>query len=425
MAKRTATSELNHFNWDDKEEPEDAGEFKKATSEVLQKRVIKTARRRNPISSNVSETPKSSVFGNFSGFGGKPAPAPSTAFSFLNNLNKEKEKEPPTNGTNMLGVAKVTNNPSFQAYEKKEEDGEFLAKIKALNESVSNWIKSKVDQNPYVDLKPVFKDYEKHFNDLKTKDNKKETSNLDYSTISFKPPEQTDAKEEPKKTPTKPTFVFGIPNQTSDKPQESLFKSPAETSIFKTDKKDDKTETKPTFTFGAPNKGNESKNFSFGMPTSTPMPMFSFGSTPSTSTFTLPTTTNEVEPKNEEDDDEPPTNDFTPVVEEGYVFTMKCKVFVKSDGKFGDRGVGTLYLKPVPDSEKVQLIVRADTSLGKVLCNFILSQSIPTKRMGKKDVMMVTVPTPDSKPPPVPILIRVKSPEEADQLFGELEKQKK
>lgn len=46
MSKRTATRELNHDNWDDDEEEEEAGSFQPASSEALQGRVIKQARRR-------------------------------------------------------------------------------------------------------------------------------------------------------------------------------------------------------------------------------------------------------------------------------------------------------------------------------------------------------------------------------------------
>lgn len=47
-SKRAATTELNHDNWNEENEPEDAGTFAKATSETLEKRVIKTARRNLP-----------------------------------------------------------------------------------------------------------------------------------------------------------------------------------------------------------------------------------------------------------------------------------------------------------------------------------------------------------------------------------------
>lgn len=49
--KRTATSDLNHENWDKEDDPEDAGTFQRADENSLKKRIIKTARRRNPISS--------------------------------------------------------------------------------------------------------------------------------------------------------------------------------------------------------------------------------------------------------------------------------------------------------------------------------------------------------------------------------------
>lgn len=47
--KRSATSELNHDNWDQEEEEEVQGTFQKASNDTLKNRVIKTAKRRNPI----------------------------------------------------------------------------------------------------------------------------------------------------------------------------------------------------------------------------------------------------------------------------------------------------------------------------------------------------------------------------------------
>lgn len=46
MSKRTATTELNHDNWGDEEEPETAGVFKKASVAELKNRQFRTARRR-------------------------------------------------------------------------------------------------------------------------------------------------------------------------------------------------------------------------------------------------------------------------------------------------------------------------------------------------------------------------------------------
>lgn len=44
--KRSASTELNHDNWDKGECPEEAGTFKKAADDVLEKRVVKRAKRR-------------------------------------------------------------------------------------------------------------------------------------------------------------------------------------------------------------------------------------------------------------------------------------------------------------------------------------------------------------------------------------------
>ena len=49
------------------------------------------------------------------------------------------------------------------------ESDQHLENVKALNISVSSWIKQHVDSNPYVDLTPIFHDYEKHMKDIDNK----------------------------------------------------------------------------------------------------------------------------------------------------------------------------------------------------------------------------------------------------------------
>ena len=46
MAKRNATTELNHDNWNEEEESEEAGIFVQASKETIEGRVIKKAKRR-------------------------------------------------------------------------------------------------------------------------------------------------------------------------------------------------------------------------------------------------------------------------------------------------------------------------------------------------------------------------------------------
>lgn len=49
--KRQASTELNHENWDqdDPADHEEMGSFKVATKDILEKRVIRTAKRRSQV----------------------------------------------------------------------------------------------------------------------------------------------------------------------------------------------------------------------------------------------------------------------------------------------------------------------------------------------------------------------------------------
>ncbi|KAJ8919290.1 hypothetical protein NQ315_003874 [Exocentrus adspersus] len=403
-----------------------------------------------------TESDTKSAFAGFTGFSKTVTPA--TTFSFLSNSSNPPAKSN-INGSNRNAakpevdkkldepVVVVNNKPPFTGLEPsnpvsretKGKSNDYYSKLKGLNESVSNWIKKHVDSNPLINLQPIFKDYERYFNDLE-----KERDNAENEII--------DAKKVTENTTSINSFVF---KAAKNVPEATLGKAGPEVS-----KANSKSVT-PQFSFGAssmvntspdsiPKFGfsstNTSNTFSFGCSTSTSKssvtPSFSFGgnvstavtagfsftnSTPFTfSNASQPASNNGAEKqKDSDDEDEPPKVEFTPVVEKDHVFTTRCKVFVKKDASFGDRGVGNLYIKPIDNSEKMQLIVRADTNLGNLLCNFILSESIPIKRMGKKDVMLVCLPTPDFKPPPVPILFRVKSSDEADNLLKVLEKHKK
>lgn len=342
-------------------------------------------------------------------------------------------EEVKTNGSTASPKTDTAPTTLFKMPDNKKNDAksdEYYAKLKGLNESVSSWIKKHVDANPFLNLKPIFCDYEEHYNNLEKtyksnekcekaeeKEVKKDDSQISkssFASFAFTPSTvAVSTTATPTTASTAPTTTPSVSNFNWGKSQPST-----STSTFKFGG----DSTTKGFTFGS-DSGN--KGFTFGSDTSAKGLGFG-GSTTSQQPFGF---SNVAKPEQtetkEEDEDEPPKADFTPVVEEGHIYTIRCKVFVRKDGQFGERGVGNLYLKPVPESDKVQLIVRADTSLGNLLCNFILSASIPMQRMGKKDVMLATLPTPDSKPPPVPVLFRVKSPEEADELLKTLEKHKK
>ncbi|CAH0560082.1 unnamed protein product [Brassicogethes aeneus] len=412
MAKRTATTELNHDNWEREDEPEEAGTFQRATEDTLKKRVIKSARRRNPASTlmNSGDAANKGAFASFQGFGKAATPA-APNFNFLSNLSNP----PKTNGTTTPDKKDGTapklifgNTNTNNTIEKKtEKSQDYWARLKGLNESVSKWIDKWVKEDPLCNLQPVFDDYKKYFDELEQD----------------RPKESTESKSVENKNGSKltesasATFSFGSAAATV---ASSVSLAAATTTTSTTGLSFGNT-SKPMFSFGSANNaptttGSGTENVSFASTVSANS--FSFGS----GTFSAPVETkksNTEENKNggEDDEDEPPKVEYNPVMENDHVYTVKCKLFVKKDGKFGGGSVGNLFLKNVKDSEKVQLIVRADTNLGNVLCNLILSESIPTQRLGNKDVMLVCLPLPDSKPPPTPILLRVKSADEADKLL--------
>lgn len=399
MAKRGAQSDLNHDNWNEEEESEEAGRFAQAPDDELKKRVIKTARRRG-VGGTDSGSSGSSVFGGFKGFSGvtstpavKPAAeggAASSPFSFLSGIAK------PTNGTSgttttaaattsSLGASIfAATDPSKKVFsgfgsppkESKESgDEEYAANVKALNLAVSAWISEKVKENPLCKLTPIFKDYDKYLDEIEAKKSSNKPVTKESSPAKMAAPASG--------------FTFG-----SVAPATATAPAPA---------------AKPfSFGFGS----------TAGTTSSTPGTGFSFANVAKPAEDS----SKSDEKAAEDEDDEPPKVEFTPVEEKDSIYSKRCKLFVKADGNFSDRGIGTLHIKKV--DTKVQVLVRADTSLGQILLNIILNEAVPVQRMGKNNVMMVCVPTPETKPPPTSVLLRVKTGEEADELYETLIKHK-
>ncbi|KMQ95544.1 nucleoporin 50 kda [Lasius niger] len=524
--KRSATTELNHDNWNEENEPEEAGTFAKAANDILEKRVIKTARRRFPSRDGAMK----SAFGTFAGFKTTPATS-SSPFGFLANVSTTSTmttsaastttvntssrniasngSKIPENDANKMEDTIKTQTLSSTTSNKttltkqgnvkaKSHSSDYYAKLKGLNESVATWIKTHVDANPFCILTPIFKDYEKYLKEITSKEEsiktrashtpqrmtqaaqndnqeetsaekKLETSSFGTSNANIKSASTAATEWKPEKSifsniaantksifgnteqkTENPKSVFSNADVTSDKGR-SIFghveSNVASKSIFgntnaesnpflhkssvisdggKTDEEDPaKSDTKSiaptfpvsTFSFGqSSTTNNVTAGFSFGS-----AKPFSFAPQAVKPQDSEDKTDNE---NKDEEDEEPPKPDFKPVTEEGAVYEQRCKVYIKKNDTFSDRGVGMLYLKPTPNG-KTQLIVRADTALGNLLLNTLLTQNIPIKRMNKNTIMLVCLPMPDSSPPPVPMLLRVKTSEVADELFETLNKHKK
>ncbi|XP_078048872.1 nuclear pore complex protein Nup50 [Augochlora pura] len=512
-AKRTATTQLNHDNWNEEQEPEEAGSFVRASEDVLANRVVKRAKRRLQSSENSTKN----AFGAFTGFKTTfMSSTPQSTFSFLADKNAfspstktdTKADKSPTinraskgseNGTNKeetpkkQTISSTTINKSNDQTDQKtsKKSSEYFAKLKGLNESVTQWIKSHVDANPFCILTPIFQDYEKYLKEIESKHGNESDKT---SNIPEKPqPGQSktiDSKESVSSEKKVDTSPFGGANpksltSTEWKPEKSIFGnvSTDSKSIFgKSEYAKDNNESifsnkeqssdtpksvfdtagklgtnnvfgnvsseknpflnKPSTDSKSEEQGSKedskSKSSSFGTTntfcfgqssTTTPTTGFSFGSA---KPFTFgaqvvkpPESDDKTENEGKDDEDEePPKVEIKPITEEGAIFEQRCKVFIKKDGNFTSRGVGVLFLKPTPNN-KTQLIVRAETSLGNLLLNTLLTESIPTKRINKNSIMLVCLPKPESSPPPVPVLLRVKTDAEADVLMEELNKNKK
>ncbi|KYM97533.1 PREDICTED: nuclear pore complex protein Nup50 [Cyphomyrmex costatus] len=523
-SKRTATTELNHDNWNEENEPEDAGTFVLASNDILEKRVIKTARRRLPSKDG---SPTKSAFGSFTGFKTTPSLSP---FGFLANASttssmttstattvNTSNKQTASNGAPKISeidtdkrddVAKLQTPSSISTSKKnsveqgtektRSHSSDYYAKLKGLNESVTTWIKSHVDANPFCILTPIFKDYERYLKEITSKEESTKTQ-ISHTSEHITQAAKNDSKQDissEKKSEKKPgKSLFGNSNAnakstltvgTELKPEKSIFsnitantKSVFSSTEQKTDNlksvfgSTDITPDKSKSIFGSTESNIASKNV-FGNTSveSNPLlnkstvsdsankdeeetnsnaksvaptfPTFSFGQSSTTSNVTAGFSFGSAKPfsfapqavkpqesedkadneNKDEEDEEPPKPDFKPITEEGATYEQRCKVFIKKGNIFTDRGIGMLYLKPTPNG-KTQLIVRANTALGNLLLNTLLTQSIPTKRMNKNTIMLVCLPMPDSSPPPVSVLLRVKTSEDADELLEALNKHKK
>lgn len=308
--KRTAASDLNHDNWNDEEEPEEAGTFVKASQDVLEKRVVKAARRRLPRSADVSllglmrnvhwfdDSPMvqtndfqgttKSAFGSFAGFKTTPAPSESP-FSFLakantigslssnpllntgsasNGLTKVPENGTPKSTATFLSADSSPKQPlakKVEQSENKEENifkksSDYYAKLKGLNESVTQWIKSHVDSNPFCILTPIFRDYERYLKDIEANHGRDSSRLRSNSDIVLEPPQATSSKlqssssmesatnESAEKKIDKPMFDGGKSPGTDWSAKKSVFGStiPDGKSMFGSST-NDKTENKSIF----------------------------------------------------------------------------------------------------------------------------------------------------------------------------------
>jgi len=168
------------------------------------------------------------------------------------------------------------------------------------------------------------------------------------------------------------------------------------------------------FTFGSSNGEAASKSgFTFG---TAPSSGFSFA------TSGVAASQEKKEEAAAEEDDEPPKVEVTQVVEEDAFHTVRCKLFYKKEKEFVEKGLGMLHLKKVEGDTKTQMVVRAETNLGNILLNILVSDKMNVIKR-KNNLQFVCVPNPPIKgvEGPVIMLAKVKDSLMADQLEAKLE----
>lgn len=298
-SKRTATTELNHDNWNEEQEPEEAGTFARATNDILRKRVVKTARRGNRllpvevsipcsllflsiilISVNImlkqfQESSLKSAFESFKGF--STTPAKSAPFSFLAGVSTSSSATVNTTSATTIvntsrniasnGATKITENDTNkteetvktqttlntgtskpvstdQASEKtKNNSSDYYTRLKGLNESVAQWIKSHVDKNPFCILTPIFKDYEKYLKEIVSKEESIKVQTTSQTMEHTTKVAQNDNKKDESAEKKSDSLFGGNANVTTKspslagtewKPEKSVFSNitPSTKSIF-------------------------------------------------------------------------------------------------------------------------------------------------------------------------------------------------
>jgi len=323
-------------------------------------------------------------------FGSSVTTEPATGFKFgSGSPNTSSEKSDVFKSTE--GEFKFSSNEKVGSKvrleasdtpQTKSKKGEYLADLKALNIQVTNWIKSHVDGNPLVDLTPVFKDYEKHINEMRKKFNiQASISSTDKIKLNLEKNETNNDEAERKE-------------------------------VRKGDSEGTKEDEPKPFSFGLNQSGFGNLSSGFGNSASS----FQFGFLNKDENKTEVT-------KSEEEDSVQAEQVVETVVEDDALYTKKCKLFYKKDGAYVERGLGNIHLKKT-DESKLQVIVRADTALGNILLNIIMTEDIPLERVGKNNVMLICLPNPPIDPKaeaePVTFLIRVKNGEDADELKNKL-----
>ncbi|MEJ1279726.1 hypothetical protein NN561_010661 [Cricetulus griseus] len=426
MAKKNAKKEVTGRNWH--QDTEEEGTFSLASQDVLRNRTIKRAKRRHTrLQSDSGGTSKGikglAVTSGEGESGNSPGEKPREGISTRKNtaraaaepkaalgsvtangptfLDHEQISDPQTNGYSQhatyLGL-------SFsQAY----AGSVYHRQLTGLNCSVRDWIVKHVNSNPFCDLTPVFKQYEKYLVAIEKQ------LHSSYGCLSEREPNRGLLGAQP------PSLVVA----TQLQPEAVLSEKTESIAEKKAEPPEGATITSCNFV-----KNTESPflgSLSSGPINGVSSPTRSSSLTGKGTTPKKPASAKTLEsPANGGSDECKGKRDETSKAvlvegkEEGIFYSKKCRLFYKKDNEFKEKGGGILRLKATAN-QKTRLLVQ-DTKLGNILLNVLVPPNMPCTRMGRNNVLIVCVPDPplDKKSATIEVtmLIRVKTCKDAEEL---------
>ncbi|KAL1790367.1 nuclear pore complex protein Nup50, partial [Sigmodon hispidus] len=421
MAKKNAKKEVIGRNW--RQDAEDEGTFSLASQDVMKNRPIKRAKRRHTrlqagdggtskgikglavpsgegeVGSSPGEKPREGLTSRKNT--ARAAAEPKSALGSVTanaptSLDHEQISDPQTNGQSQHP------EPSGLAFSQAYAGSVYHRQLTSLNCSVRDWIVKHVNANPFCDLTPVFKQYEKYLVAIEKQ--------LHSSCGCL-------SEREPNRglVGTQPSSL-----DVSTKPQPESVSS--EKTEFIAEKKAD------------PSQWATSASCNFGKNTESPVwdslnsgPMNGVSSSSLTDKSTSqrkPKSAKGLESSAQGCNDksqgkkEPPKVVLIEEKEECVFYSKKCKLLYKKDNEFKEKGVGILHLKATAN-QKTRLLVQ-DTKFGNILLNILIPPNMPCSRTGKNNVLITCVPDPplDKKNAAIEVamLIRVKTSKDADEL---------
>ncbi|XP_050539847.1 nuclear pore complex protein Nup50 [Daktulosphaira vitifoliae] len=307
--------------------------------------------------------------------------------TFKNTKDSEEMKKSfdnaPTTANNFINSNSNTKSSGFSFNFENNINSTIVSKKEDSNKETKKE-KEKIETDTKIEPLGNLKNTSSIFSGLKSNDSKLISQPFSFSTKTpnfeaNKMPPSINDNETKQNTPS---FNFG-----SNVPQFSLNAT-------------DKNNSKPFFSFGeksvaAPSNIDLSKN-----------------------------STDSFQPAQiENDEDQPPVVNFTPIKENDAIFESKSKLYVLKDGKYEELGIGQLYLKKV-DNKKIQLIMRNDSALGTIMANTLLNDTVNFVKRNSKNIQLICILDPTKNTKPQTVLFKFKDSQDTDLFENELSKLK-